>query len=75
MQIMEDWKNKRFIVLTGLIQDFDWRYSVLLSDYNFWADNADKLAQWCTENNCKQEGMLVNFPDEKTLSLFCLRWS
>jgi len=75
MQIMEDWKNKRFIVLTGLIQDFDWEYSVLLSDYNFWADNADKLSRWCEENNCKQEGMLVIFPNEKMLSLFCLRWS
>ena len=68
---MEDWKDKRFVILTGLVSDI----AVLLSDYNYWADNTDKLTEWCENNNCRQEGMLVFFPDIKTLSLFCLTWA
>jgi hypothetical protein len=71
MQIMEGWKNQKFFVLTGMITDI----AILLSDFKFWVDNADKLEQWCRENNCRQEGMLVIFPDKKTLSMFCLQWS
>lgn len=71
IELMEGWNERRFVILTGLISDI----AVLLSDYNFWSDNADKLEQWCEDNNCQQEGMIVVFPDEKTLSLFCLQWS
>jgi hypothetical protein len=68
---MQDWQKQRFVVLSELITDI----GVLLSDFNYWANNADKLAEWCENNNCRQEGMLVIFPDKQTLSLFCLRWS
>ena len=68
---MQDWKYKRFVILTGLITDI----AVLLSDVQYWADNSDKLTAWCDNNNCRQEGMIVIFPDEKTLSIFCLQWS
>lgn len=68
---MQDWKFKRFVVLTGLITDI----AVLLSDVQYWADNSDKLTEWCNDNNCRQEGMLIIFPNEKTLSIFCLQWS
>lgn len=68
---MKDWQTKRFVILTDIVSDI----AILLSDFNFWGENADKLSQWCKENNCRQEGMVVVFPDEKTLSLFCLQWS
>lgn len=71
MQIMQDWKDRRFVVLSGLITDI----AVLLSDVQFWADNYEELGEWCRLNNSRQEGMIVIFPDNKTLSLFCLQWS
>lgn len=71
MQIMQDWKNRRFVVLSGLITDI----AVLLTDVQYWADNYELLNDWCRLNNARQEGMTVIFPDDKTLSLFCLKWS
>lgn len=68
---MQNWKQQRFVVLTGLISDI----AVMLTSIQYWTENQDKLDQWCRENKCKQEGMIVIFPDEKTLSIFCLEWS
>ena len=71
MQIMQGWNEQRFVVLSALITDI----AILLSDFSYWAENQDKLDQWCLENHSRREGVIVIFPDEKTLSLFCLQWS
>lgn len=68
---MEDWACRRFVVLSGMVTDI----AILLTDVSFWADHHQELTDWCELNNAKQEGMLVIFPDEKTLSIFCLQWS
>lgn len=71
MQIMKGWREKKFVVLQGLVSDI----AVLLTDIQFWADHHEELNNWCEEHNSRQEGMMIVFPDAKTLSIFCLRWS
>lgn len=72
--IFESWHNQRFIVTpTYLLEENE--ILIVLTDINFWAENIDNLVDWCAVNNCKPQGMTVSVPNEKTLTLFTLRWS
>lgn len=73
--ILADWKKNRFILAENYLHDFKDQHLVILTDFGYWTESLDKLQEWCNNNNCKQEGMTVRIPDDKTLTLFMLKWS
>lgn len=48
---------------------------IFLTDFVYWAENEEKLREWCELHNCEFAGMGINLPDEYTLTLFLLTWS
>ena len=72
--IMQGWKQSRFIIAPNDLVD-DGVKLIVLTDYNFWADNIGELINWCADNNATTEGMTVVIGDETTLTHFVLRWS
>lgn len=77
--IMQDYKNKRFVVAPNYIShglsDPVYGHLVVLTDIDFWTKNIDDLIAWCSEHQCMHRGMTVDVPNDVTLTLFCLRWS
>ena len=73
--IFADWKTNRFIVAESALHDYVDGYLVILTDFAFWTLEIDNLTEWCYNNKCKQEGMTVLIPTDKTLMMFILRWS
>ena len=75
--IFHDWKKNRFIVAPEFAYDLgkDFKHVIVLTDIAFWAKEVDNLVPWCLENGCRTQGMTVEIPDDKILTLFCLRWS
>jgi hypothetical protein len=41
----------------------------------YWSAHYQDLADWCKETDSQVQGMTVVVPNEKVLTLFCLRWS
>jgi thymidine kinase len=75
VDIMEDWKNQRFVVAPSyLVDDFGEQFAIL-TDLDFWTKNVDELAAWCEANDCDAKGMTVAFKNSQSLTAFCLRWS
>lgn len=74
MNVMEEWKKSKFVV-TDLFQFDGIMYVVVLSDFNFWANEIDELEDWCSQHNAKVKGMTVEIYNEETLTLFYLKWS
>jgi hypothetical protein len=72
--IMQGWKESRFIIAPSDLVEDDARL-VVLTDYNFWSEHISELINWCVINNATTEGMTVAFGDDATLLLFVLRWS
>lgn len=75
--IFADWKIKRFAVAeNSLFGDSlsQGQMLVILTQIQFWAEYEKDLDQWCVENHAERQGMTVLLPDEKTLTLFSLRW-
>lgn len=70
--IFAEWRGKRFIVLEYSLFN---RWSVILTDYKFWADELEALYDWCDDYGATAGGMVVEFPDQQTLTLFALRWA
>jgi hypothetical protein len=71
--IFAHWKEQRFIIAPGDLVDNE--KLVILTDYNYWADNTDELIAWCRERNVVTQGMTVVFPNDVSLMEFVLRWS
>ena len=71
--IFAHWKEQRFIIAPDDLVDNE--KLVILTDYNYWADNTDDLIAWCQERNVVTQGMTVVFPDDVSLTEFVLRWS
>lgn len=65
--------QERFFIVPDVLTDET--NMVILTDFRYWADNEDSLRNWCAENNTQFVGMTVIFPDERTLTAFCLKWS
>ncbi len=65
--------KERFVIVPDVLTDND--QMVILTDYNYWAECEVELAQWCKDNDSDFTGMLVVFPNQKTLTSFCLEWS
>jgi len=47
----------------------------VLSDFNYWINNYDALAEWCNEHNAVIKGMTIEFSSADDVMLFALRWS
>jgi hypothetical protein len=71
--IFAHWKEQRFIIAPDDLVDNE--KLVILTDYNYWADNTDELIAWCQARNVVTQGMAVVFPDDVSLMEFVLRWS
>jgi|LakMenEpi03Aug12_release.lakeMendotaPanAssembly.Ray.scaffolds.fasta_scaffold672230_3 hypothetical protein len=64
-------KRKRYIITRNL----GLGTIVVLTDIKFWNMHYEELKDWCDKNLAEIHGMTVDFPNEKTLTLFCLQWS
>ena len=73
--ILADWKETRFVFYKHPTIINSCEFSVLLLDYVFWAEHIPDLEEWCQKYNCSWSGMVVNVPDERTLTIFVLKWS
>lgn len=65
--------KERFIVVPDVLTDNE--QMVILTDYNYWAGVVGDLQKWCVDNSSNFTGSIVVFPNQKTLTAFCLRWS
>ncbi len=72
--ILQSWKNHRFIVADYELLD-EPEIVVVLTDVKFWSENIDELISWCDFNGGKVKGMTVGFNNYEQLTLFTLRWS
>ena len=72
--IMAEFKNKKFVVVSEPLLDKD-EYLVILTDIPYWADHEKELDNWCNQNGVSNQGMCLAFPDSKTMTLFTLKWS
>ena len=71
MDILADWKNKKFVFINYIQTD---PHLAVLTDVEYWNNNWDELIEWSKTHNCNVQGMTVALPDEKTKFLFVLRW-
>ena len=72
--IFEHWQNNRFIIANDILEE-DYDHIVVLTDVQYWVDNYEELTDWCSKNGGEVSGMVIEFPNELTMLLFCLRWS
>ena len=71
--LMAGFKNKKFVIAPD---DLGFTPTmIVLTDFTFWTNNYTELGDWCGAHQCRLSGMTVDIPDEKTLTLFCLKWS
>lgn len=71
--IMAEYKNNRFVVAP---QEFtDDKITVVLCDIEYWSTHYEELENWCNEHGCKTQGMTVDIPDSRTLTMWTLCWS
>jgi hypothetical protein len=73
--ILATWKTSRFIVADPDLVDHYGSYLIVLTDYQFWSDQHQNLAEWCASHNSKLSGMTVEIAETNDLTLFLLRWS
>lgn len=74
--LMNDWKRQRYVVLPGeLVEGRPFGITILMSDYNYWAEHVDECVLWCKQYGCRIQGMTIEIPDDETLTMFMLRWS
>lgn len=73
--VLADWKRNRFIVADPFLVETT-KHVIILTDINYWAEHADDLVEWCNlHEGVKTQGMTVEIDNDKTLTLFILRWS
>lgn len=65
--------QERFIVVPFVLTDTE--QMVILTDIHYWADHETELREWCRDNGSAFVGMTVVFPNDSTLTAFCLTWS
>ncbi len=74
VDVFGEWKKNRFIITdTPFTPGFE--FVIVLTDIGFWNDNYEHLKDWCDEHLAIQQGMTVEIPNKKVLTLFCLRWA
>ncbi len=50
---------------------------VVIADFAWWIGNEDLVREWCLDNNIRtqQQGMVIQFDDDESFTMFILRWS
>lgn len=49
---------------------------LIISDYNWWIANAEEIEEWMEDNltDCKRNGMVLEFANDKEYMIFLLKW-
>ncbi len=48
--------------------------TAIVADYVFYTDNSAEIDQWLQDRNCERKGMVIKFNNEKTKTMFIMRW-
>jgi hypothetical protein len=72
--IFADWKKNKFVTVGYDLLDGP-EMLVILTDVKFWALHEQELQTWCDHTGAIMTGMTVTFPNEQTLTAFCLKWA
>lgn len=50
---------------------------VVIADFAWWIGNEDLVREWCLDNKIRtqQQGMVIQFDDDESFTMFMLRWS
>jgi hypothetical protein len=72
--IFAHWQSQRFIIADEDIVENN-EHIAVLTDVEYWVENYDTLVDWCRINGGEVTSMVVEFPNESTMALFCLRWA
>jgi hypothetical protein len=50
---------------------------VVIADFAWWIAVEDEVREWCLNNNIRtqQQGMVIQFDDDESFTMFILRWS
>ena len=64
----------RFVVFDKV---YDIHRGVVIADFAWWIGNEDIVREWCLDNNIRtqQQGMVIQFDDDESFTMFTLRWS
>lgn len=76
--IFAAWKNQRFVVIDPefAVSVFGAHYTVILSDFSYWSDHEDELAEWVRATpGVRVLGCVVEIDSAANMILFQLRWS
>lgn len=75
--IFHHWKENKFIIAPDYVREsnVEHLHMIVLTDIGFWADNVDRLSEWCNSHGCKTQGMTVEIPTDDLLTAFCIRWA
>jgi hypothetical protein len=73
--ILGDWKKNRYILIPSDLSESD-HHLIILTDASYWAEHVHELVEWCDNTEgVRTQGMTVEIDNDKTLTLFMLRWS
>jgi hypothetical protein len=50
---------------------------VVIADFAWWVGVEDQVREWCLDNGIRtqQQGMVIQFDDDESFTMFMLRWS
>ena len=50
---------------------------VVIADLAWWVAVEDEVREWCLDNRIRtqQQGMVIQFDDDESFTMFMLRWS
>ena len=50
---------------------------VVIADFAWWISVEDEVREWCLDNRIRtqQQGMVIQFDDDESFTMFMLRWS
>ena len=50
---------------------------VVIADFAWWVAVEDEVREWCLDNRIRtqQQGMVIQFDDDESFTMFMLRWS
>ena len=79
--IFADWKKQRFIVADDYaerylryLDQYPNGHLIVLTDFKFWTEHIEDLAEWCEQYNVKHSGMTLELSSDELLTIFSLRW-
>jgi len=77
--IYEKWVKRRGMkrrwVYQPHIHTFFWDRSAYDRMFNRMLEDDDEFVEWCWQHDCNIHHTWVEVPDEKTVTLFMLKWT